>query len=143
MHKLDYISRGNSIWFSSLSILCYSAPMPQYHFMMILLKNFLQFTTTRKYSSMMLLDLHNIKKIKIIQIKKTINWIYLCKQISVQIVMKILLILVRSQTIIAIKYRKILLFLLLIISLTQHNDLCLYLDTRSQNNKTQPTMPDF
>ena len=104
---------------------------------------FLQFTTTRRYSSMMLLDLHDIKRMKIVQIKKTINWIYLCKQISVQIVMEILLILVRSRMIIAIKHRKILLFLLLIVSLTQHNDLCLHLDTRSQNNKTQPIMSDF
>ena len=38
---------------------------------------------------------------------------------------------------------KILLFLLLIVSLTQHNHLYLHLGTRSQNNKTQPTMSDF
>ena len=38
---------------------------------------------------------------------------------------------------------KILLFLLLIISLTQHNHLYLHFDTRSQNNKTQATMSDF
>ena len=38
---------------------------------------------------------------------------------------------------------KILLFLLLIISLTQHNHLYFHFDTRSQNNKTQPTMSDF
>ena len=38
---------------------------------------------------------------------------------------------------------KILLFLLLIISLTQHNHLCLYVDTQSQNNTTQSTMSAF
>ena len=103
----------------------------------------LQFTTTRRYSSMMLLDLHDIKRMKIIQIKRTINWIYLCKQISMQIVMEILLILVRPQTIIAIKHRKILLFLFLIIYFTQHNELYSHSDTRSQNNKTQSTMSDF
>ena len=38
---------------------------------------------------------------------------------------------------------KILLFLLLIISLIQHNHLYLHFDTRSQNNKTQSTMSDL
>ena len=40
-------------------------------------------------------------------------------------------------------HTKVLVFVLLTISVTQHNDLYLHLDTRSQNNKTQSTMSDF
>ena len=40
-------------------------------------------------------------------------------------------------------HTKILLFALPIISLTQHNELYLHLDTRSQNKKIQSTMSDF
>ena len=42
------------------------------------LKMLLQFTTTRRHSSMMLLDLHEIKRMKIIQVKRAIDWIYRC-----------------------------------------------------------------
>ena len=65
------------------------------------------------------------------------------KQIHVKIAMEIQLILVRRQTIITIKLRKILLFVLLITLLRQRNDLYLYFGVRFQGNKTEHTKFDF
>ena len=52
------------------------------------------------------------------------------------IIMEIQLILFQQQTIITIKLRKILLFVLLIAFLRQQNDVYLHFGIRFQNNKT-------
>ena len=50
---------------------------------------------------------------------------------------------IRQQTIITIKLRKALLFILLITLLRQQNDLYLHLGRRFQENKTDHTTLDF
>ena len=91
----------------------------------------------------MLLDLHEIKKMKIIKMKTTIDWIYLYKQIHVKMVIEIQLILFQQQAISTIKLRKILPFILLIKFLRQQNDVYLHLGRKLQNNKTDHTTFDF
>ena len=59
------------------------------------------------------------------------------------IVMEIQLILFQQRTIITIKLRKILVFILLITFLRQHNDVYLHLGRKCQNNKTDHTTFDF
>ena len=59
------------------------------------------------------------------------------------IIMEIQLILFQQQTIITIKLRKILLFILLITFLRQQNDVYLHLGIRFHNNKTDHRTFDF
>ena len=91
----------------------------------------------------MLLDLCEMNKIEIIKMKTTIDWIYLCKQSHVKIVIEIQLILFQQQTIITIKLRKTLLFISLITFLRQQNDPYLHLGRKFQNNKTDHRTFDF
>ena len=58
-------------------------------------------------------------------------------------VMEIQLMLVRQQTIITVKLRKALVFVLIITFLSQQNDLYLYLSRKFQKNKTDHTTLDF
>ena len=62
---------------------------------------------------------------------------------NAMIIMEIQLILFQQQTIITIKLRKILLFMLLITFLRQQNDVYLYFGIRFQNNKTDHRTFDF
>ena len=90
----------------------------------------------------MFLDLREIKKMKIVTMKKKIHSIDLwCNQDNSTHVHPITNHRhhLTSKNILTL-HTKVLVFVLLIISLTQYNDLCLHFDTRSQNNKTQSTM---
>ena len=62
---------------------------------------------------------------------------------NTMIVIEIQLILFQQRTIIIIKLRKILLFILLITFLRQQNDVYLHFGIRFQNSKTDHTMFDF
>ena len=62
---------------------------------------------------------------------------------NTMIIMEIQLILLQQQTIITIKRRKILLFVLLITFLRQQNDVYLHFGVRFQNNKTDHRTFDF
>ena len=62
---------------------------------------------------------------------------------NTMIIMEIQLILFQQQTIITIKLRKILLFILLITFLRQENDVYLHLGRKFQNNKTDHRTRDF
>ena len=62
---------------------------------------------------------------------------------NTMIIMEVQLILFQQQTIITIKLRKILLFILLITFLRQQNDVYSHFGIRFQNNKTDHRTFDF